>query len=55
MKFLHKRYRKELNGKTPAWFRDWYAAEFVPYKVKLDILIVLATGIFIGIVANFIA
>ena len=55
MKFIiKKRYEKKLNGKTPVWFKEWYACEFVPYKVKMDILLVLAIGIFIGVVVNLI-
>jgi len=52
---LKKRYEKKLDGKTPGWFKDWYACEFVPYKVKMDILLVLGAGIFIGVVVNLIA
>ena len=52
---LKKRYEKKLDGKTPGWFREWYAGEFVPYKVKMDLLLVLGTGIFIAVVASIIA
>ena len=49
-----KRYKKDLNNKTPGWFKDWYAIEFVPVKVRQDILIVLATGTLVGIIIKII-
>ena len=49
-----KRYKKTLNNKTPGWFKDWYASEFVPVKVRQDILIVLATGSLVGIIIKII-
>ena len=52
---LKKRYQKPLNGKAPQWFREWYADEFVPYKVRMDLLLVLGCGIFIGVVVNIIS
>jgi len=52
---LKKRYHKPLNGKTPRWFQDWYADEFVPYKVRIDLLLVLGCGIFIGVMVNLIS
>jgi len=52
MKFLHKKYENKLNGKAPVWFKEWYTYEFVPYKVKMDLLLIMASGIFIGIVIN---
>lgn len=51
---LKKRYEKKLNGNPPVWFKEWYACEFVPYKVKMDILLVLGCGIFIGIIVNLV-
>jgi len=52
---IKKRYEKKLNGKCSIWFKQWYADEFVPYKVKMDILLVLGGGIFIGVVVNIIS
>ena len=54
MKLIDRKYLKPLNGKTPQWFRDWYAMEFVPYKVRQDIIIVLASGTFIAVLVKFI-
>jgi len=48
------KYRKTLNSKTPGWFKDWYASEFVPVRIRQDILIVLATGSLIGIIIKII-
>jgi hypothetical protein len=52
MMILKKRYEKTLNGKTPKWFKDWYAFEFVPYKVKMDVLLIMGTGILVGIIVS---
>ncbi|KKL22257.1 hypothetical protein LCGC14_2437240 [marine sediment metagenome] len=50
-----KKYERKLNGKTPLWFKEWYAGEFVPYKVKIDMLLILGSGIFIGVIVNLIS
>lgn len=47
-----KLYCKKLNSKTPKWFNEWYASEFVPYKIKQDFLLIIASGIFIGVVVS---
>lgn len=54
MNTLTKRYHKPLNGKTPKWFGEWYTKEFVPYKVKQDILLVMASGILVAVIAALI-
>lgn len=53
MKLL-TRYKRPLNNKTPKWFNEWYLLEFVPYKIRMDLLLVLSGGIFIGIIVNLV-
>jgi len=43
-------YKKPLNNKTPIWFKEWYGAEFVPVKVRQDILILLMLGTLIKLI-----
>ncbi|MCK9597468.1 MAG: hypothetical protein M0R06_00430 [Sphaerochaeta sp.] len=52
MKLQHP-YKRKLNGSTPQWFKDWYTNEFMPIKVRQDIMIVLLSGIFISIMILF--
>jgi len=53
MKVL-SRYKKPLNNKTPGWFKDWYALEFVPYKIRQDILLILVSGTLVGIIIKIV-
>ncbi len=52
---IMRKWHKVLNGKTPVWFREWYAMEFVPLKIRIDLAIVLTSGILIGVVILVIA
>ena len=52
LKRLRKLRSKTLNGKTPNWFNEFYTAEFVPLKIRMDVLIVLGAGIFIGVILD---
>ena len=45
-------HKQKLNGKTPLWFKDWYAIEFVPMRVKVNLLMGIATAILIAVVVN---
>jgi len=44
---------KELNSRTPKWFKDWYMRDFVPMRARQDIMILILTGIFIALVIRF--
>lgn len=48
------RNKRRLNSRTPQWFREWHSREFLPIKIRQDIMIVLGTGLFIAIIANLI-
>lgn len=49
MKDLIKYNRKPLNSKTPQWFKDWHGQEFLPIKIRQDILIAIVIGILIAL------
>jgi len=52
---LRKLYtRKPLNGKTPQWFQDFYNREFLPMKIRNDLILTLAVAILCGIILIFI-
>lgn len=44
--------KKKLNGKTPVWFKDWYALEYVPLHIKVNILMYMAGAILIGVMIS---
>ena len=53
MRFVDKEKRKlKLNGKTPIWFKDWYAEEFIPVHIKVNLVIGMAIAILTAVIVN---
>ena len=49
-----EKHKQKLNGKTPGWFKDWYASEFVPVQTKVNIIMGMAIAILVGIIISII-
>lgn len=46
---IFRRKKKQLNNRTPQWFRDWHSTEFLPVSIRQDILIALVIGLLIAV------
>ena len=49
-----EKHKQKLNGRTPVWFKDWYASEFVPVQIKLNIVMGMAIAILVGVIISII-
>ena len=54
---IFRKTAKELNGKTPAWFRQWHSEHYMPYarttkRNEKWIYVILAAIIGSGVLAN---
>jgi len=49
-----EKHRQKLNGRTPGWFKDWCACEFVPVQTKLNLVMGMAVAILIGVIISIV-
>jgi len=52
IQLIKSQYKRPLNNRTPQWFKEWYGTDFVPVKVRQDIILLLLLGMLAKLLAS---